>query len=113
MTPQEMISNIEWLGHDSFRIKGSKTLYFDPYQIGDAEPADLCRRPARDLVALEDDPAFVRLGETGDEIEHRRLAGPVRPDDAECLAGRAVQRDVLDGVQPAEALRDLRNPEKC
>jgi len=41
MTPQEMIRNIEWLGHDSFRIKGSKILYFDPFQIGDAEPADL------------------------------------------------------------------------
>ena len=41
MTPQELISHIEWLGHDSFRVKGSKTLYFDPYQIGDAEPADI------------------------------------------------------------------------
>ena len=41
MTPQEMISNIAWLGHDSFRIVGSKTIYFDPYQIGPADPADL------------------------------------------------------------------------
>ena len=41
MTPQEMINNIKWLGHDSFRITGSKTIYLDPYQIGPADPADL------------------------------------------------------------------------
>ncbi|CAB5151188.1 hypothetical protein D3OALGA1CA_4432 [Olavius algarvensis associated proteobacterium Delta 3] len=41
MTPQEMIINIKWLGHDSFRIEGSKTIYIDPYQIGSGAPADL------------------------------------------------------------------------
>ena len=41
MTPQEMISNIEWLGHDGFRVDGSKTIYFDPYQIASDKPAEL------------------------------------------------------------------------
>lgn len=41
MTPQEMISNIVWLGHDGFRVDGSKTIYFDPYQIASDRPADL------------------------------------------------------------------------
>ncbi len=41
MTPQEMISDIVWLGHDGFRVDGSKTIYFDPYQIASDKPADL------------------------------------------------------------------------
>jgi len=36
-----MIKNIAWLGHDSFRIDGSKSIVFDPYQIQPAAPADL------------------------------------------------------------------------
>jgi L-ascorbate metabolism protein UlaG (beta-lactamase superfamily) len=31
-----------WLGHDGFKVKaGGLTLYFDPYEIGGGEPADL------------------------------------------------------------------------
>ena len=36
-----MISDIVWLGHDGFRVDGSKTIYFDPYQIASDKPADL------------------------------------------------------------------------
>ena len=36
-----MISNIVWLGHDGFRVDGSKSIYFDPYQITSGKPADL------------------------------------------------------------------------
>ena len=36
-----MISDIVWLGHDGFRVDGSKTIYFDPYQITSDKPADL------------------------------------------------------------------------
>ncbi len=32
---------ISWLGHDCFRIKDSKTIYIDPYQIAGGEPADI------------------------------------------------------------------------
>ncbi len=32
---------ISWLGHDSFRIKDSKTIYIDPFQIKGGEPADI------------------------------------------------------------------------
>ncbi|RLB33857.1 MAG: MBL fold metallo-hydrolase [Deltaproteobacteria bacterium] len=38
---QDMAKNIAWLGHDSFRIEGSKTIYFDPYQIPEGPKADL------------------------------------------------------------------------
>ncbi|MFO7711394.1 MAG: MBL fold metallo-hydrolase [Candidatus Woesearchaeota archaeon] len=33
--------DISWLGHASFRIKGEKTIYIDPYKIGNEEKADL------------------------------------------------------------------------
>jgi len=37
-----MVDNIAWLGHDSFRLTGSKTVYIDPWHLADgAPPADL------------------------------------------------------------------------
>jgi L-ascorbate metabolism protein UlaG (beta-lactamase superfamily) len=37
-----MIENIHWLGHDSFRLDGSSTVYIDPWKLGaGAVPADL------------------------------------------------------------------------
>lgn len=38
---QEMVKKIEWLGHDGFRIKAKKTIYFDPFQITGGPEADL------------------------------------------------------------------------
>ena len=33
---------IVWLGHDGFKVKGDKVVYFDPYKLtGESEPADL------------------------------------------------------------------------
>ena len=37
-----MIENLHWLGHDSFRWDGSKTIYFDPWKIAKfAKKADI------------------------------------------------------------------------
>ena len=36
-----MLENIEFLGHATFKIKGSKLIYTDPYQIDDEESADI------------------------------------------------------------------------
>lgn len=37
-----MIENIHWLGHDSFRLDGSSTVYIDPWKLAaDAPPANL------------------------------------------------------------------------
>ncbi|MCG6911322.1 MAG: MBL fold metallo-hydrolase [Deltaproteobacteria bacterium] len=41
MTIQEMLDRMAWLGHDTFRIDGSKTVFFDPYDIKTAAAADL------------------------------------------------------------------------
>jgi L-ascorbate metabolism protein UlaG (beta-lactamase superfamily) len=41
MQVQEMVKQIAWLGHDTFRITGSKTVYFDPFQIASGPKADV------------------------------------------------------------------------
>jgi L-ascorbate metabolism protein UlaG (beta-lactamase superfamily) len=41
MTIQEMLDKMTWLGHDVFRIDGSKTVYIDPYNIDAGTKADL------------------------------------------------------------------------
>ena len=38
---EDILKKINWLGHDGFRIDGSKTIYIDPYQISDGPGADL------------------------------------------------------------------------
>lgn len=38
---EKLLQQMTWLGHDTFRIDGSKTVYFDPYQITTGKPADL------------------------------------------------------------------------
>ncbi len=43
MSVEKVISNINWLGHDSMRIdaENGAEIYFDPYQIGTNPEADL------------------------------------------------------------------------
>lgn len=38
---QDFIKKITRLGHDTFRVAGAKTLYFDPYEIAGGDPADV------------------------------------------------------------------------
>ncbi len=37
----EMVNNITWFGHDSFKIKGSKTVYIDPWKQSTGGDGDL------------------------------------------------------------------------
>src|SRR4026209_1577022 len=53
------------------------------------------RQQARDVTDDIDD-ALVRLDDPGEDLQERALAGPVRPDDREALAGRALERDVAE-----------------
>lgn len=38
---EKMIDNIHWLGHDGFYVQGSKTVYFDPWEVGGEPKADI------------------------------------------------------------------------
>ena len=37
----ELIERIAWLGHDSYRVAGDPVIYFDPYEIGAGDAADI------------------------------------------------------------------------
>ena len=41
MQIQDMVKQIAWLGHDTFRLAASKTVYFDPFQIESEPVADI------------------------------------------------------------------------
>jgi len=36
-----MIENIQWLGHDTFRIAAEKVIYTDPFKVGRKDKADI------------------------------------------------------------------------
>lgn len=42
MKPEELVKNVLWFGHDAICIKGSRTVFFDPYELsGSAPKADV------------------------------------------------------------------------
>ncbi|MEJ5349136.1 MAG: MBL fold metallo-hydrolase [Desulfosoma sp.] len=41
MNLDEVLKKIHWLGHDAFRVDGSKIIYFDPYEIQTGPSADV------------------------------------------------------------------------
>jgi hypothetical protein len=53
---------------------------------------------------VEDNVALIRDEKARDQVERRGLARPVRADQPEDLAGHHVERQVADGLEPAEAL---------
>ena len=74
---------------------------------GDAESGPVMRRQAGDVLTAEAHPP-VRGGlQAGDDVEERGLPGPVGADEAVDGAGVDLQIDVLQGLEPAEAHRDL------
>ena len=58
---------------------------------------------ARDVAALEPDAALVGPVEAGDDVERRRLAGAVGPDDADDLPLAGPEAHVAGGLDAAEA----------
>ena len=71
----------------------------------DAARADFIWRQARDVPAAEADAPAVGGERARDEIEERRLAGPVGAHDAEELALLEREADVVDGADAAERFR--------
>jgi L-ascorbate metabolism protein UlaG (beta-lactamase superfamily) len=39
--PKDLVKNVRWLGHASVMVKGSKTVYVDPWEVSATEPADV------------------------------------------------------------------------
>src|ERR1700738_3573878 len=77
-----------------------------------AGAGDLALRAPGDVSAEETDPALVERERTGNEVEHRGLAGAVGPDETQDLSGAELEAHVVDGDQPAEATRSAGNGQK-
>jgi L-ascorbate metabolism protein UlaG (beta-lactamase superfamily) len=107
-----MLDRIHWLGHDTFRIDGPQTVYFDPYELsGENSEADLIliSHDHHDHCAPEDvakiqgpDTVIVTIAPAAD-----KLSGEVRvvaPGDTITVKGIEVE------AVPAYNVNKFRNP---
>src|SRR6185436_13246478 len=69
-----------------------------------AEPADVVRRESGDVAAFQYHRARVGTEVAGDQVEQRRLAGAVGPDDGGDLAPGHAYTGVVDGHEAVEGL---------
>src|SRR2546425_834083 len=76
----------------------------DLERAADAEAGALVRPRASDVLPLEADRAVIRREETGQEIEARRLAGAVRPDQRGQAFRRNTEIDVVEHDVTSERL---------
>ena len=60
----------------------------------------------RNVASEELDASLGGRELAGDDVEERRLAGAVRPEESTTLAGMDVEVDVMDGVDAPEAPAD-------
>src|SRR5262249_46020075 len=68
--------------------------------IADPESLDLVGREGLDGLSLEEDASAVRMEEAEHRLEHRRLSGAVRPDDAGDRARLHLETHPVQDVDP-------------
>jgi hypothetical protein len=78
----------------------------------DPAPDDPVRRRPQQAPAVEVELARIRPVQPRDHVEERGLAGAVRPDQADDLAGVDVERDLVDRDDPAEPARHVADREQ-
>ena len=71
----------------------------------DPETGNAMARQLQQTLACEVNGAGAGLIEAAQTIEERRLAGAVRADQAADLPGLDIERDIVEGHDPAEAHR--------
>ena len=83
-------------------------------RAGDAEAGNDVGGEAGDLPApvIEPNPAGGRRIDAADEVEDRRLAGAVGPDETDDLALVDSQGEIVHGPEAAEVLRQAFSLEK-
>src|SRR5262252_3593156 len=82
-------------------------------QVADAEAGALIHRQRGYVVAVELDAAAVGRDQAGDHVEHRGLAGAVRPEQTDRLAAADIETDALDDLAADEAALDAVGGEKA
>jgi L-ascorbate metabolism protein UlaG (beta-lactamase superfamily) len=107
-----MLENIHWLGHDTFRIAGPKTIYFDPYELGEGNSSadvilishdhhDHCS--PEDVAKIQgDDTVIVTIASAAE-----KLTGDVRiVDPGDTVEVRGIDVEAV----PAYNVNKFRNP---
>ena len=82
MNPNDFIKYVKRLGHDSFRIEGTKTIYFDPFEIKGNVPADIIlvthdhydHLSPNDIKKIQNDQTIIIT----EKISAKKLNGDVR-----------------------------------
>ena len=81
-------------------------------QIADAQPRAAIHRHAADVETIDFDGSLVHRHQPGDHVEAGGLAGAIRPEQADSLAGPYAERnaahDLAALVALGEAARDER-----
>ena len=90
--------------HDGFQHREMREQADVLERARDALERALRRARIHDRLALEQDLAGIGGENAGDEIEERRLAGAVRPDQRVDVAGRHLELEIVERVEAAEAL---------
>jgi hypothetical protein len=63
------------------------------------------------VPAAKENAAGGRPDKAGDAVDHRRLARPVGPDDAQDFALEHIEADAVECDDPAERLGDVLDPQ--
>src|SRR5206468_2675810 len=81
---------------------------------GDAAARQLVRRTSRDVLAGEGHRARRRVELAGEDVEERRLPGPVWADDRAALARSHAERHAVERLHPSElAAEVVRRQQRC
>ena len=93
-----MVENIHWLGHDTFRIEGDRTIFTDPFKLRKKDTADiiLITHDHYDHCSPEDvekiqgpDTVIVATEDCGEKLKGNVVT--VRPGDRITVAGVEIE----------------------
>src|SRR5688572_33081329 len=79
----------------------------------DAEPHAAMGRQSGEVIAAKAHRTRVRLIDAADQVQHRRFAGAVRPDDGEHRAGRDIEGHVANRTDATKAFVQAPGAEQC
>ncbi len=93
----KMTKNIHWLGHDTFKITGEKTIYTDPFKLKNKNTADiiLITHEHRDHCSPED----IKM------IQGKNTVIVATQDCAQKITGAAAKSENIKTVKPGDKIK--------
>jgi L-ascorbate metabolism protein UlaG (beta-lactamase superfamily) len=94
-----MLENVVFLGHASFKIKGSKTVYVDPFKLSTKDPADIILITHSHFDHLSPEDIQKIASETTAVVCSKDCVGQVKP-----LVGTTIGIDPFEKAELGEVL---------